>query len=291
MPSERPAWPRWIVALAGLWILTGAVFKLVWGTPADLPPPVQGAPLPLGLTYKLVIGVELLAAALALLRPRAAWPLLVALLLAFVTVLVLQVAAGDTSCGCFGSKLKVSPWVPLAVDAGLLLLLLLARPWRARAGGLAPALLVPALVAAVALPWVLDREAAADGGKVGRPWYPLDVETWVGKRLEETQLAPWIDVKQVPSERALWVLYRNACEVCAEHLQYLATAERGLRDVVLLRLPEEGDTEDNKLVLVLPEGDFVHRLEMPEGADWLLQAPGELEVEDGRIVRAVQNIR
>ena len=44
---------RLAIFATGLWILTGALFKLLLGTPADLPQPVKDVGLPLGTTYRL----------------------------------------------------------------------------------------------------------------------------------------------------------------------------------------------------------------------------------------------
>ena len=294
-PDTSPsAWPSAIVRIAGLWVLAGALFKLLLGNPGDLPPLVQDLPLGLGLTYKLVIGAELVVAALALLRPAWAWLPLVLLFLVFGGVLASQIAAGETNCACFGGAIDMSPWVPLVVDGVLLLLILLSRPWRRAGPGLAPALVVPVLLLCVALPWVLDREA--EGGTVAEPgglmqWRRLDIENWVGTALVETELAKWIDVADVPDTSTLWILYRYSCPDCAGHLQYLSSSERGQRDVVLLLLPEEGVTEEDSLIEDVPEGDFVSRLALPDHIDWVFKAPGEIEVEHGKIIRAAEGIR
>src|SRR6185503_10552929 len=108
-----------VVAIA-VWVLTGAVFKLVWGTPALLPGVVRDLPLELGLTYKLAIGIELAIVAIALSKPRWGWPLQASLLLVFDLVLTTQIAAGVESCGCFGAKLEIDPRVMLAIDSVLL---------------------------------------------------------------------------------------------------------------------------------------------------------------------------
>ena len=106
-------------------------------------------PLDLGLVYRIVIAVEVFVAALAFLRPRDAAVPLALLFLAFDAALVHQVSRGVTSCGCFGSGLQVSPWVPLVVDSGLLVAVLLARPWRLGPARVHAAFLVPAIVFAI----------------------------------------------------------------------------------------------------------------------------------------------
>ena len=61
-----------VIALTGLWLLAGAIFKLVWGSPNLLPPVLHDVPLAIGTTYRLAIAVELVLGFLALVRPR--WP-------------------------------------------------------------------------------------------------------------------------------------------------------------------------------------------------------------------------
>jgi hypothetical protein len=99
-----------VVRLAGLWVLAGAVAKLLLGTPKDLPQIVRDhAPFGLDLTFHLVIGVELAIVCLAWLKPRLAWPVIVALFAFFDFILVSQLRAGAESCGCFGASIKVDP--------------------------------------------------------------------------------------------------------------------------------------------------------------------------------------
>ena len=150
----------WIVVIA-LWVAAGALFKLFWGTPALLPAAVRDIGLDLGLTYNLAIGIELAIVAVALLAPRLGWVLELLLLLVFDVVLGTQIAAGDASCGCFGAKLSMPPWVMLAIDSVLLFGLLALRPWSGLGKGAPLALLAAAAAAALALPWFFDRQASA----------------------------------------------------------------------------------------------------------------------------------
>jgi hypothetical protein len=291
-PSPPSAWPGGIVRLAGLWILAGALLKLLLGNPADLPRPLLALPLGAALTFKLAIGVEFAVAALALLRPALGWPLVVLLLVAFGSVLGVQVADGAKSCGCFGASIEVPPWAMLAADSVLLVLVLLSRPWRLeRHLGPAFALALTLVLAGLVAPWVFDREAKPGAVRPGRPaWVVLEVARWQGRRLEETPLGEWLDLTNAPRS-GVWVLYRNDCEVCAEHLQMMSSFERGQRDVVLVRLPKAGESGEDTVVHTLPEGEFVHHLVFPEGIDWSVEAPAQLEVEDGVIRLAAEGVR
>lgn len=282
MSQRRPVLPLVVVRLVGLWILAGGLAKLLVATPADLPTPVRdhlGGALGLVLAYQLVIAVELLVAVLALLRPGVGWLPAAALLLVFTGVLAAQVAAGETSCGCFGGSVTVAPGLMLAIDAGLVVLLLTSRPWRIAAGGAVPVAAVVVLsLAAVVAPFLFDRSTGP------RPDYvDLFADDWAGRTIEETALGPWIDMEGLP-RTALWVLWRPSCEVCADHLEALAQPH-GERPLVLVQLVETGYDPADRAVGILPEGPHVHALDLEPLELWALDPPPpvELVVVDGRI--------
>ena len=170
-PSERGGTlPPLIVRLAGLWILAGALFKLLQGTPNDLPQIVRDFPLELGLTYKLAITLELCVAFVALLRPRWAWLLLCLVFLLFDAVLMTQIVGGAASCGCFGSQISIAPGTMLAIDTALLIGLVVTKPWSSlRTGGPNPLVITTALALGVALPWLLEPLSSYVQSKVLYP--------------------------------------------------------------------------------------------------------------------------
>ena len=96
-PNDRHPLGRaaaFVIALTGLWLLAGAVFKLFWGSPNLLPQVVRDVPLALGTTYRLAIAAELVLAMLALFKPKWGWPLLVGALLLFDVILTLWIVLG-----------------------------------------------------------------------------------------------------------------------------------------------------------------------------------------------------
>jgi hypothetical protein len=291
----------WIVRAIGLWIVAGALFKLLLGTPADLPKVVRDLPLELGLIYKLVISAELCIGTLAMLRPRWGWPLVAAQLAVFVVVLVQLILAGAESCGCFGSEIIIPPEWMLAVDGVLLVAMLLGRPWGAGAAGGPSLRWIAALcVVAIAATWMLDRELAAVPDPEGeetvaeadsglRSWVELDVENWAGKDLEATPLSNWLDVYQYPPT-GLYVFWRQTCDHCAEHLEQLADTELGQRMLTLIQLEEAHDSEANNLVYRMPEGDFVIHAALPDTIDYIVETPAEMEVEDWVVVSGAQGL-
>ena len=305
-PNDRHPLGRaaaFVIALTGLWLLAGAVFKLFWGSPNLLPQVVRDVPLALGTTYRLAIAAELVLAMLALFKPKWGWPLLVGALLLFDVILTTQISAGAENCGCFGNKLSISPWVMLAIDSALLLGILATRPWSSLSGKGLPAVPTVILAAALAsIPWLYNREVAPaapegggettenGGGEAQQGGYLiLDLDSWVGKDLSETELADYMDVYATPPD-ATWIIYRATCDHCAEHLSQLTDSEIGQRYLVLCQLKEAHDTDENRSVHRMPEGDFVTHVEMPDTIVYVVTTPGELDVEGFVVVRGEQGV-
>lgn len=168
-PSSKYA--RLAVALASLWILVGAGFKLLAGTPNDLPVPVLQffADVDPGVKLKLAISIELVVVALGLLAPALGWFWVGGSLAVFVAILLVMLGQGAESCGCFGTAVKFPPEAMLAIDSVLLVSLLVSRPWRSLRGARsAPAMVLLALAAlGAAAPWFV-----IDGGASVKPRGP-----------------------------------------------------------------------------------------------------------------------
>ena len=287
------------VRLAALWLLAGALFKLLKGTPADLPTIVQALPFELGLTYKFAILIELCLGGIALLRPRWAWPFLVVAFVVFDLVLVSQIADGASSCGCFGSDVPVSPWAMLGIDTALLLAMLFTRPWarlrRRPVGIVAPLGSVAVVALAVLLPFVwFDRQTYQDGAVVPGSFLILDVESWTGTDVWDTELgqlplSEYIDVTALPLD-GLWVFWRATCDHCAAHLEHLEQVETGERFITLIQLEEPHDSEANRVVHRMPVGNFVQHAALPPQITYVIQTPAEMTLEGGRIVSAAEAV-
>lgn len=317
--------PNLPIVLVSLWVLAGALFKLLAGTPADLPQVVRDFPLELGLTYKLVIGIELVFATLGLLRPRLGWFPLAAQLVVFLGVLATQL--GDENCGCFGSNLSVSPWAMLAVDATLLVWLLATRPWQGFRGVAAPLPAVGVFAAVLfGAPFLLDREAKppepvladtsrvapveSDGGAgqvaesatettpreaapapaAKNQYVILSPAKWAGKTPAETELAGWVEggIDSLYFPEGTWIFYRQSCDHCAKHLEELAFADDGSTFYTLLQVPDDLDQE--RVVHVVPQGDHVQEARLLEGYDYVMGTPGDLTLEGGVITAGRENI-
>jgi hypothetical protein len=129
----------------------------------------------------------------------------------------------------------------------------------------------------------------AGGGALGRGFVSLDIEKWVGKSVYDTPLAKWIDggADALPTE-GLWVLWRWTCDHCARHLERLVHNPADVPFVTLIRLKEPHDTEANRAVFLMPEGGNVIHATCPDTVEYILTTPGELWIEGGVIVRAVE---
>jgi len=285
--SSRSGFASVVVRLAGTWILAGAVAKLFLGTPKDLPEIVRKlTPFGLDLTFHLVIGVELAMVSLAWIRPRLAWPLVLALFGFFDFILVSQLSAGADSCGCFGKSIKVSPWLMLAVDSALILSLLASRPWssiRRPGGSLAP--LAAAIAVSFALPWLLIHAPPAAPGAQASGYLVLDPEKWVNKSIFDIEdLTRWIPVEKLPTDGKV-VLWRQGCEHCAAHLRLMASHDDPSVPILLVQIRD--DLKDGRAVDLMPEGDHVSRAEFPENQQVVLQTPWELRVSGGVVTAAL----
>ena len=125
------------------WLFTGALVKLLDGTPALLPKPVRGIYTWMANLYGMgaeadltrffdialrgTISMEFTLAAAMILLPKFSRALAALVLMLFVGILTSVVISGDASCGCFGSK-GPPPIVVLIIDATLLACVLLFKP-------------------------------------------------------------------------------------------------------------------------------------------------------------------
>ena len=288
-PGSRSGFAAIVVRLAGLWILAGAVAKLLLGTPKDLPEIVrQITPFGIDLTFHLVIGVELAIVCLAWLKPRLAWPVVLALFAFFDFILVSQLLAGAESCGCFGATIKVQPELMLGVDSVLLISLLVSRPWKTLVGpGLSTALLAVGVVVSFALPWVLIEspgKASATPGEAPR-YVVWDPETWVNHSIYDVEdLTRWVKPEELPTDGKV-VLWRQGCEHCAAHLRVMAEKDDGSIPILLLQIRD--DLKDGRAVGLMPQGPHVMTAMLPENQEVILQTPWELKIEGGLITAAL----
>jgi len=129
--------------LVPLWLATGAAIKLAERSPMLMPSPVRdGLKAVAGAlgrgseaefaafldqALRVIVAGEFILAAAMIALPALSRRIAIPVLSLFVVILLMVVARGEASCGCFGSK-GPSPAVVLAGDALLLALAVGLRP-------------------------------------------------------------------------------------------------------------------------------------------------------------------
>ncbi len=291
------------VRAAGAWLLVGAIAKLFLGTPKDLPQLIHDlTPFDIDFTFRLVIGAELAIVCAAFLKPKLAWPVLVAVFVFFDFVLASQLAAGAESCGCFGASIKVSPYLMLAIDSVLLVAMLVTQPWsKIRRPGVSVPIVSACAAVLLALPWIVIRApelstaeagsanntgAASSVSAPAKPrWVTLKPEKWVGKSIFDIpELASMTESDKLPIDGKL-VLWRQGCDHCKTHLAKMASTDDGSRPIVLLQIRD--DLDQTSIVDLMPDGPNVVKIQFPDNQQFIVQTPWEIDVESGNVTRAV----
>jgi hypothetical protein len=274
------------VRLAALWVAAGAFFKLFAGTPNDLPPVLHDLPMSIDLFFKLAIGIELTIVFAALLRPRLGWLPLVALFVVFDVILAVAMSEGAESCGCFGSTIAIPPWVMMLIDTVLLIAVLIGKPWASRTRTYGPVAAIPLLaIAAMIAPFLIV------GGQAPR-YVVIEPESWKDQLVYDTPFAELFpsEIETLPTD-GLYVFWRWDCDHCAEHLRELADADDLSTPIVLVRLMQSHDNEENRAVLAMPTGSHVTKLSLPPEQQYVIETPAEFVLEGGVVVSAREGIR
>lgn len=287
--------------LVPLWLLAGALLKLADVSPTHLPTALIAwlGPLgvDLGFVVRFTIAVELAVVAVIWLLPSLARPVAIAMLAAFLPILIGDLLLGASSCGCFGA-VEVNPWLTLAMDGGFLVAVVwLGRRapslgWQRRVSAirvlLAGLIVLVAFAIAFAAPGAAVGEAAGEeaasvaSAVVARPvagYYAPDVETWVGQRFEKLEIAAWIQGLPVDLDQGLhYVLfYRKDCEHCHELMDVFFSAELEI-PTTAVAVPERAGFP--AVELPFPCG-ACGLAELPTGVDWFLQTPMLVRVNQG----------
>lgn len=294
---------RTAILVGALWVLAGALFKLFAGSPTDLPSSLRvwldEAGVQRGLFFRAAIAIELVIVICAVLRPRWGWMPLAALFVVFDIVLAPLVAAGEASCGCFGTAVPIKPATMMVIDTVLLVAILATRPWSAAPKGVGPAWLV-ALLVLVAVPYpfyriknqpVMVTKEDAEGGPTthieGARFITLEPKNWIDQVIFDTEVAQYLDwEKQNLPLDGLVVFYRLTCSDCAEHMTQIVDQDDFSRPILLVRVPEKADDTATSPIQVWPEGSHVTRVSLPTGPAWDLDTPAELVLEGALVISA-----
>jgi hypothetical protein len=287
-----------------LWLLTGAVLKLLDLSPTHLPAALikWAGTLGVDLVFLLRFNIAaelIVVGVMVVLAPLARWTGIV-MLGAFLPVLVGDLMLGASSCGCFGA-IKVNPWVTLVMDVTFFLVLLLLgrrEPRLALSPSLPTSRVVAvglwslmSVVAAFAMP--ADVPAPSNAAAGGVPVLPADgyylpaYEEWVGKSFRELEMAAWtiglpedLDVGQ-----QFVIFYRKDCEHCHELMEVYFSGALDWPTTAIAVPERDGWPTEN---LQLFPCDECRAAELPAGIDWFLQTPVLVRLVDGRVECAAE---
>ena len=290
-----------------LWFLAGAILKLVDGSPSNLPAALikwmGGLSIDLMFVLRFGIAVELIVVGvMVLLAPLARW-VGVAMLGAFLPVLVADVLLGASSCGCFGA-VKINPYITLAFDFGFFLgLLILGR----RERRLAVTTVLPTrsvilvgvwslMSVAVAFAWTANGTATNAPGDIEGPvgaalpsegYYIPQYETWLGQRFVDLEIAAW--TRGLPSDlesgQQFVIFFRKDCEHCHELFELYFSGSLEWPTTAIAVPDRDGFPTENVQPFPCNECRVV---ELPAGIDWFVQTPVLVRLEDGIVECAAE---
>jgi len=290
--------------LVPLWLLTGAVLKVIDLSPSHLPAALirwlGGNGVDLMFVLRFGIAVELIVAGvMVLLPPLARWAGIV-MLGAFLPVLVGDVALGAESCGCFGS-VEVNPWVTLVTDVTFLLgLVFLGR----REPRLALGRFLPTSRVVAAGVWSLLSVFAAFALPAGNPvdtstatanvtplpvdgYYLPTYEEWIGRPFRDLDIASWITGLPVDLEagQQYVIFFRKDCEHCHELMEVYFNGSLDWPATAIAVPEREGWPTENLQPFPCVECRVA---ELPAGIDWFLQTPVLVRLADGVVECAAE---
>jgi hypothetical protein len=292
-----------------LWLLVGAVLKLLDASPSNLPVAmvkwIGAFGVDLLFVLRFSIAVELALVGVMWLLPRLARPLGIAMLAAFVPVLLGDVLMGASSCGCFGS-VQIHPGITLVVDLSFLVGLVVL-------GGRAPSLAWSAsqpssrvlaaglwTVVSFAVGFGLTNpgsDAQADATPAGvaeavtaplpaEGYHMPQYESWLGRQFTELPIAAWIQgmPEDIGVGRQYVMFYRKDCEHCHELMEAYFSGELPL-PTTAVAVPERAGFPTNAFAFPCAE---CRTARLPSGVDWFLQTPVLVSLADGAVVCAAE---
>jgi hypothetical protein len=309
--GSKPSSVRSAIAVAltriviPLWLTTGAVLKLIDGSPSNLPAAivkwVGGHGVDLRFVLESSIAVEFVVAGVMVLLPGLARLVGILMLGAFLPILIGDVALGATSCGCFGA-VQMSPWITLATDVFFLAMLVVVAhgvpslkltatlpTWRVVAVGLWAALSVAVAFGLTAASEPGEEGTAAVVAAAGpqEGYYLPDYASWVGQPFRSIEIAAWI--RDLPGDLDLGsqylLFYRLDCEHCHELMEVFFAGEPPLPTTAVAVPERNGFPSDGIQPFVCGECRLA---ELPAGYDWFLQTPVLVRLTNGVVICAAE---
>jgi hypothetical protein len=291
--------------LIPLWLFIGGVLKWLDGSPANLAvglvKGLGGIGVDLQFVLEFSIAVEFIVAGVMWLLPRLARPVGIAMLAAFVPILLADILMGASSCGCFGA-VQVHPAVTMTVDLAFLFGL-----WWCGRGvpRLAMASVLPTRQVVTAGLWTLVSVAVAFGwtppggtttvgdtadSQSALPadgYYIPQYDTWIGKPWAEVPLAAWIrgDVVDVDGGTHYVLLYRKDCEHCHELMEAYFSGPLTWPTTAVAVPERYGFPTTGVQPFVCGECSTA---ELPAGIDWFIATPALIRLTAGIVECAAE---
>jgi hypothetical protein len=298
-----PMWAGSVVAVLlariviPLWLLIGGVLKWLDGSPANLPVALVqglgGLGVDLVFVLQFSIAVELVVVGVMWLLPGLARPVGIAMLAAFVPILVADVLMGASSCGCFGA-VQVHPAVSMTVDLAFLFGLwwwgrgvprlettdvqptrrvVAAGLWTLASFAVAFGLASPGATAAT----------ASSGASMALPaegYYMPKYDAWMGRPWSEIPLAAWIRgaPEELDAGTHYILFYRKDCEHCHELMEAYFSGPLTW-PTTAVAVPERGGFPTTGVQPFVC--DECSTAELPAGIDWFIATPALIRLSNG----------
>ncbi len=283
-----------------LWLVTGGVLKWFDGSPANLPlvlvKGLGGSGVDLLFVLQFSIALEFTVAGVMWLLPGLSRPVGLAMLGAFLPILVVDVFMGASSCGCFGA-LQVHPGVTMIVDLAFLVGLW----WCGRGvAQLAVTEVLPTTRVAVAGLWTLASFAVAFGltppaetptdavtALPAEGYYMPQYSAWIGKPWSEIPLAAWVrgGDSDLETNTRYILLYRKDCEHCHELMEAYFSGPLTW-PTTAVAVPERDGFPTAGVLPFVCEG--CSTAELPAGIDWFIATPALIRLSNGIVECAAE---
>ena len=309
MTFSKGTWPNIIGFLLTrlvipLWVLSGAVFKLLEKSPRTLPKatfldPASQYDIDLYLLLAILISLEFFAIFVMIIMKRFARTMAIAVLSCFCLVLLNEIRGGASSCGCLGS-FSPPPWVMLSIDGFLLLGTIFFAPSKAIplfsfkpqfVAVLSGTLLGTAVSFGVVIPAGRVPKPEPTENNVVRPngindptinpapkplkgyWVVEDIEDWIGKSWRELELFQFMPKWPENMDKGIRyiVFYSRTCEHCEE--MFWDDLTKPLNPpVITIEIPADKETLRSPNSWEMPETNCVF-MNLPVGTDWIISSP------------------
>lgn len=250
-----------------------------------------------GRSWWLVLGCSELGFGSWLLAgfwPAVTRPIAIGVVLCFSLVAVSRVVSGESSCGCFGPRVVMSPWVMTSFDLAILVSLIVdphhenvgtKRCQRTSRVTLAALGLVGAVFVVIG-----SRSGPRTAAATPARMFLVNPADWVGRRLP---LLDHIDIgDQIAQGSWIVVLHRHDCSACHDVLPRCRSLARDWSQTESLNYPRFAFIEmppHTAQAIEFDTGASWIDGRLADDLDWFAKTPAVLFIEDG-FVRPITDL-